>query len=95
MSLRLLGACAHTRIQLFAVLQTAARQAPLAWSGLPFPFPRGPSDLRIEPASLLFPALAGGFFTTAPPGKPLPSFLVHLINIMVPGSQINLILLMS
>ena len=58
-------------------------------------YSKGSFWLRIEPASLLFPALAGGFFTTAPPGKPLPSFLVHLINIMVPGSQINLILLMS
>ena len=25
----------------------------------------------IQPASLMFPALAGGFFTTAPPGKPV------------------------
>ena len=33
------------------------------WSGLPFP---PPGDLP-EPAS---PALAGGFFTTEPPGKP-------------------------
>jgi len=36
-------------------------------------FPRPPSgDLlgqQIEPASLLSPALTGGFFTTAPPGK--------------------------
>ena len=31
------------------------------WSRLPFPSP------RTEPAS---PALAGGFFTTKPPGKP-------------------------
>ena len=34
------------------------------WSGLPFP-PSG--DLPKSPAS---PALAGRFFTTAPPGKP-------------------------
>ena len=37
------------------------------WSGLPFPPPEGPPDPVIEPAS---PALAGRFFTTAPPGKP-------------------------
>ena len=37
------------------------------WSGLPFP-PQGDlPDPGIEPAS---PALAGGFFTTDPPGKP-------------------------
>jgi len=38
------------------------------WSGLPFPSPDDLSDLEIEPAS---PALAGGFFTTEPPRKPL------------------------
>ena len=27
-------------------------------------------DPRIEPLSLMFPALAGGFFTTSAPGKP-------------------------
>ena len=39
------------------------------WSGLSFPFPRGLPDLGIEPVSLVSSALAGGFFTTAPPGK--------------------------
>ena len=28
------------------------------------------TDPGIEPPSLLFPALAGGFFTTRAPGKP-------------------------
>ena len=39
--------------------------------GSRFPFPP-PGDLpnpEIEPASLMSPALAGGFFTTKPPGK--------------------------
>ena len=31
---------------------------------------RGSSQIRTEPASLVFPALVGGFFTSAPPGKP-------------------------
>ena len=52
-------------------------QAPLSmefsrheyWSGLPFS-PGDLPDLGIEPASLVSPALAGGFFTTGPPGKP-------------------------
>ena len=37
------------------------------WSELPFPSPGGLPGLGIEPMS---PALAGGFFTTEPPGKP-------------------------
>ena len=36
------------------------------WSGLPFPTLGDLPDPGIEPVS---PALAGGFFTTAPPGK--------------------------
>ena len=54
---------------------TVALQAPLSmgffkqeyWSGLPFPPPGGCPDPGIEPAS---PALAGGFFTPEPAGKP-------------------------
>ena len=60
---------------LFVTPWTAARQAPLSvgfprqehWSGLPFPSPGNFPDPGIEPMS---PALAGGFFTTEPPGKP-------------------------
>ena len=40
---------------------------PEYWSGLPFPSPGDLPDLGIKPMSL---ALAGGFFTTEPPGKP-------------------------
>ena len=35
------------------------------WSGLPCPSPEDLPDSGIEPMSLLFPALAGGFFTTS------------------------------
>ena len=53
-----------------------ARQAPLCmgfsrqeyWSGLPFPSPGNLPDPGIEPSP---PALAGGFFTTEPPEKPI------------------------
>ena len=38
--------------------------------GLSFPTPGYLPNPGIEPMSLAFPALAGGFFTTAPPGKP-------------------------
>ena len=37
------------------------------WSVLPFPSPGDLHDPGIEP---MFPALACGFFTTEPPGKP-------------------------
>ena len=53
---------------------SVAQQAPLSmgflrqefWSGLPFPSPGDLPDPGIEP---VFPALAGRFFTTEPPGK--------------------------
>ena len=59
---------------------TVAHQAPLSmgfpeqeyWSGLPLPPPGDLPDPGIKPVS---PALAGGFFITAPPGKPYPLFL--------------------
>ena len=41
------------------------------WSGLPFPPPGDLLDPGIETESLASPVLAGGFFTTMPPGKPL------------------------
>ena len=58
-----------------AILWTVFRQDPLSmefyrqeyWSGLPLLSPGDLPDLGIEPES---PALAGGFFTTEPPGKP-------------------------
>ena len=68
----------NTEIRLiifFAAPWTVAHQSPLSigfsrqeyWSGLPCPPPR---DLPIPGTEVLSPALAGGFFTTAPPGKP-------------------------
>ena len=57
---------------------TVALQVPLSmvfsrqeyWSGLPFRTLGVLPDPGIEAASLTSPALTGGFFTTAPPGKP-------------------------
>ena len=43
------------------------------WSWLPFPTPEDLPDPRIESRSLESPALAGRFFTTAPPEKPIIS----------------------
>ena len=58
---------------------TVALQAPLFmgfprqeyWIGLPFPPPGDLSDSEAEPVSLASPALADGFCTTEPPGKPI------------------------
>ena len=41
------------------------------WSELPFPTPGDLPDPRIELASPVSPALAGGFFTIVQPGKPV------------------------
>ena len=57
---------------------TVALQAPLSmefsrqeyWNVLPFPTPGDLATLGINPGSLMPPALAGGFFTAVPPGKP-------------------------
>ena len=79
-SVSLLLACvlaeSPSHVQLFETPQTIAHQAPLSigssrpeyWSGLPFPSPGDLPDPGIKPVS---PALAGGFLTTAPPGKPI------------------------
>ena len=71
-------ASAHSlnRVQLFVTPLTVAYQAPMAMgfsrreygSGLPFPSPGGLPDSGTKPVS---PALAGTFFTTGKPGKPI------------------------
>ena len=70
-----------SRVWPFATLWTTARQAPSSmgffrqeyWSGLPCPPPGDCPNPGIESMSLVSPALASGFFTTEPPGKPLCS----------------------
>ena len=67
--------CAQSlsHVRLFATQATVAHQAPLSmrfsrqecWSGLPFPSPGELLDPGIEPVTLRFPALAGGFLTTS------------------------------
>ena len=64
-------------VQLFVALWTTACQVSLSmgfprqeyWSGLSFPSPGDLPNPGTETASLMSPALAGGSFTTAPPGK--------------------------
>ena len=68
-----------SHVRLFVTPLTVAHQAPPSmgfsrqeyWSGFPC---LPPGDLPypwIEPMSLASPALAGGFFTTESPGKPV------------------------
>ena len=62
-----------SRVRLFATLRTVGHQAPLSmglsrqeyWSGFSCPPPGDLPDPGMEPASLTFPALGGGFFTTS------------------------------
>ena len=62
-----------SHVQLFAILWTVAHQAPLSvkfsrqepWSGLPCPPSGDLPNPGIEPASLIPPTKAGGFFTTS------------------------------
>ena len=77
-SVFLWAACSHFgRVRLSVTLRTVAHQALLSmgfsrqeqWSGpeywRPFPLPGNLPDSGIEPPSLTFPVLAGGFFTTS------------------------------
>ena len=65
--------CNFSHIWLCVTPWTVARQASLSigfsrqeyWSGLPFSSPGDLLDPGTEPASLVSPALAGGFFTTS------------------------------
>ena len=71
-------------VQLFVIPGTVALQAPLSmgfpkqeyWSELPFPTPGDLPDPGIKPIP---PALAGGFFTTAPPGKQVSFYSPDLL----------------
>ena len=52
------------------------------WSRLPVPTPGDLPGSGIEQVSLVSPALAGRFFTTVPPGKPLITFKCYLLSII-------------
>ena len=56
------------------------------WSGMPFPSPGNFPNSVIKLASLASPALARGFITTVPPGKPM--FNAHL-NVIFTRTQNN------
>ena len=70
--------CPVAQLCLFRASWTLAHQAPLPmglprqqyWSGLPFPSPGDLPHPGISPESPASLALAGGLFTSGPPGKP-------------------------
>ena len=77
-----------SHVWLFATLWTIAHQDPLSrgfsrqecWSWLPFPPPEDLPNPGIEPMPLTSPVLAGGFFTTSAPGKPLEGIMLSEIS---------------
>ena len=89
-----------SHVQFFVTLWTIARQAPLSmgfprqgyWSGLPFPSPGDLPDPRIKPMP---PVLAGRFFTTEPPAKPIYLSIIKQweVNLWEVNSIPNLYLL--
>ena len=50
-------------------IQSMEFSRPEYWSELPFPSPVDLPNPGIDPASTVFPALAGKFLITEPPGK--------------------------
>ena len=82
-------------VQLFATLWTIAHPAPLSlgfskqeyWRGLPFP---PPGDLPHPGMKLASPALAGGFFTTVPPGKGVDGSLKCILVKKQAADQVSL-----
>ena len=66
--------CLLSHVRLFETPWTVAEHSPLSmefssqeyWSELLFPTPGDLPDPGIQPTSLVFPALTGGFLTTAP-----------------------------
>ena len=57
------------------------------WSVLLFPHPGDLPSPGIEPASPVAPALAGRFFTTEPPGKPLDKYIYKCVSHVVAQSS--------
>ena len=82
-------ACTLSRVRLFTTAWTVACQSIcvilqariLEWVAISYS--RGLPDPEIEPASLVFSALVGGFFTTAPPGKPYSLYKQWQIFVLV------------
>ena len=89
-----------SHVQPLATLWTISCHAPLSmgfsrqeyWTGLPCPPPGNLPDPGLKPASSVIPCIAGGFFTTEAPGKPMLSLSWHLSCLVfseVPGSVVG------
>jgi len=86
-------ACVVSHVQLLVTPWTVAHQVFLSmgfprqeyWSSLPFSSPGALPDWRIKPTSLVSSALAGGFLTTMPPGKPCDIIqLIYYVHFLFP-----------
>ena len=75
--------CVLSHVQLFVAPAPLSMGFPRQenWSGLPFPPPGDLPDLGTEPASLVSPALAGGFFNTSTTLEALESVTLISPNI--------------
>ena len=88
-------ACCH--VWLFAIPWTAAHQATLSmgfprqeyWNGLQFLSQGDLFDPGIEPMS---PALAGGFLTSEPAGKPKYIHILYLVNSQTSSQDLSLVM---
>ena len=91
------------RVWLFATPWTVAHQVPLSmecskqefWSRFPFPTPGDLPHPGVGPACLVFPALAGGFYTTEPPGLHLPDKSTFSQRWQTPFVSVNKVLFTS
>ena len=84
--------CLPSCAWLFETPWSVATQAPLSMefsrqehcSGLPCPPPGNLPNPGTEPMSLASALLAGGFFTTVPPGKPLLAHIAAVVQLLSP-----------
>ena len=80
--------CVLSCVRFFAIPGTVARQAPPSmgfprqeyWGGLPFSSPGDLTNPGTEPESPESPALAGGFFTVEPLGKPKLAQVIAVLS---------------
>ena len=86
-----------SRVQPFVTPWTVAPQAPLSMEfsrqeygrWLPLPTPGDLPDPGIEPESLMPLAFTGRFFTTEPPGKPTPEYVMSQMVVRARKKQTN------
>ena len=93
----------HVTDHVLIMFGVTAHQAPLSmelsrqeyWSGLPFLTPGDLLDPGIKPMTLMSPAVAGRFFTTAPPRKPMYRDLKLSLKIKTEITKISRVFISS